>query len=149
MAHPWLRSFSVLSNHKRTATALPSRHCVKMSSISAAMPNVFYSYGAPVGIDAEPTWGQWGRQPEQFSRVLASISSSFGSMEDTERWHCSHTLSVKSDKTRGCVLTHLFKLLFFFFLDRPLKKCWVIPPFLETVGRNTLNGIVDLALGCL
>lgn len=34
-AHPWLRSFSVLSNHRRTATALPSRHCVKISSIAA------------------------------------------------------------------------------------------------------------------
>lgn len=34
-AHPWLRSFSVLSSQRRTATALPSRHCVKMSSIAA------------------------------------------------------------------------------------------------------------------
>lgn len=33
--HPWFRSFSVLSNQRRTATALPSRHWVKMSSISA------------------------------------------------------------------------------------------------------------------
>lgn len=31
--HPWLRSFSVLSNQRRTATALPSRHWVKISSI--------------------------------------------------------------------------------------------------------------------
>ena len=38
ITHPWLRSFSVLSNHKRTATALPSRHCVKISSITAAAP---------------------------------------------------------------------------------------------------------------
>lgn len=33
-AHPWLRSFSVLSSQRRTATALPSRHCVKMSSMA-------------------------------------------------------------------------------------------------------------------
>lgn len=32
--HPKLRSFSVLSSHRRTATEFPSRHCVKMSSMT-------------------------------------------------------------------------------------------------------------------
>lgn len=33
ISHPKLRSFSVLSSHRRTATEFPSRHCVKMSSM--------------------------------------------------------------------------------------------------------------------
>lgn len=57
--HPWLRSFSVLSNHNRTATALPSRHWVKISSISTAAH--FFSYGALLGVDLEIKWSKLWR----------------------------------------------------------------------------------------
>lgn len=39
ITYPWLRSFSVLSSHIRTWNALPSRTCVKMSSILIVFRN--------------------------------------------------------------------------------------------------------------
>lgn len=51
----------------------------------------------------------------------------------SERLRCSHTVSVKWDKTRGCVFTHLFKLS---FLDRQIKKVLSNPINLKNSGQE-------------
>lgn len=83
--HPWLRSFSVLSSHSRTATALPSRHCVKMSSMAAAGGDV----GKDMGTPDPPGWEVPGTTSTGASRpppcpLLPHPCSSPGSRRQAE-----------------------------------------------------------------